>query len=301
MNVPSIANLDHDEFGYIPYPFRADCGEYVIDSLSDIAEKVAAVESCANPDGYYYPPQQMSCSIDPVTEEMIPKPRTTRPALLHRLPTTHTIRHRDGNPLPKMFRDQDGALIIHLLALLYRTRCQFSTWWFDGRVRVKRDRVAWFEDIDGTVSAVLARVLREWKTWPADRRHAYTNALLMHSRAATYELEWERFLFEYLTLDATWAAARIHRGRRDSPHAERIGILCGRFGLYKLPSQVDELVRLRNDLFHEALWDMSRSSAATAYVLLDNLNARLLLAVGGVRGQFAAVWASLSNVIFGFE
>lgn len=301
-------DLPSDEFGYIPFPITAECRNYIVEPREDIQERVSAVEAAANRDGYFYPPQQTTYTVDPYTGAESPIPRSTRPAHLHTLPATHTIRYLTGPSLPSNFRSCEGALLINLLALLYCTRSQFWDWYFDGRVRVKKDRVAWFRDNDGTASRVLSRVYESWATWTTDTQILYSNALWIHARAQSYEWEWERFIMRYMAIDAAWAIARSILHLDQSPHGKRIEILCDRFGLANNPDQAKEFVRLRNDLMHEALWDRTRPCsagsvpAAMAEVYLGNLSARLLLSVGGVRGEFVkSDWKSIDMFPFWFK
>jgi hypothetical protein len=95
----------NDRFGYIPFPFRAECGNYVIENLPDLDDRVTAVEKYSHRDGYFYPSEQVTYSVDPTSGEETQIPRTARPALLHRLPPTHTIALQDSTPLPQSFRN----------------------------------------------------------------------------------------------------------------------------------------------------------------------------------------------------
>ena len=78
----------------------------------------------------------------------------------------------------------------------------------------------------------------------------------MFCRSPQYEWEWERFTVDYMVIDGLW---KLHKDLRKIasavPHKQRITHMCK---YYEIPEQeecISEIVRLRNDLFHESLWD----------------------------------------------
>ena len=78
----------------------------------------------------------------------------------------------------------------------------------------------------------------------------------MFSRTHTYQWEWEEFIIEYMVLDACWAMAEQLFGLRSKAHKDRVKLLCAKFSI-KLCNDfidLDEMVRLRNALFHETRW-----------------------------------------------
>jgi hypothetical protein len=63
-----------------------------------------------------------------------------------------------------------------------------------------------------------------------------------------------------MILDACWKMAERLLVLKCKGHGDRIKVLCEEFNLVQFMRIVDikELVRLRNDLFHETLWHDSR-------------------------------------------
>jgi len=304
-----IPPLSEDWFGYIPFPFTATCGQYVLRPVDDLQKLVADVESGTNRDGFYYP-SESSFRFDPLTGKRTLIPKSTRPALLYPMPHTHVVATRTADPLPPDFRSTEGGLLIHFLALLYESRCQFWNWCFEGRIRTKPDRIAWFRDDDTTLSRVLSMAHATWTTWKSERaRMLCVNALWLHSRIPSYRLDWERFLMAYVVSDALWALS-IELGRLPSaprvPHPERLDRLAQQLALVRHPDVTQRFAILRNDLFHEGRWDKqilgspAGGDAFMAEIRLRSLNARMILALGGVPCQFLKTdWLSMGQFELG--
>ena len=111
-----------------------------------------------------------------------------------------------------------------------------------------------------------------------------------------------------MAFDAAWAVARRLLHLPEAHQRDRFAILCDRYDLVTHSAEVSEFVRLRNDLFHEALWDNGRPCSAgssrsyMAEIYLGHLNERLLLALGGVKAGFLrSDWLSLSLYAFDLE
>lgn len=300
---------DEDWFGYVPFAFSATCAQFVVRPVEDLQQHVSAINSKTNQDGFYYP-LATRYREDPLTQELTRIPTSTRPALLYRMPHTHVIATRSGVALPQNFRSGVGGLLIHILALLYETRCQFWNWWFESRIRTKADRIASFRDDESTLSRVLSMAHATWESWPSERaRKLYINALWLHSRLPVYRFDWERFLMAYVVSDALWALTNeldLLASRPRVPHAERLEHLIGALGLVPHPDVIQRFAALRNDLFHEGLWDEQTPGTAAspeaflAEIRLRSLNARILLALGGVRCGFLRTnWMSMSTFELG--
>ena len=126
-----------------------------------------------------------------------------------------------------------------------------------------------------------------------------TNVLFMHSRAPSYEWDWERFTIEYMVLDGCWRLAELLNGVKGKHHSERIKKLCEKFAIPYDAKGVERLVTLRNELFHETLWDSSQpctAVAAEAFIKpydLRQLNQRLIPALLGYDNRYVhTIWWS---------
>ena len=290
-----------DSFGYLPvlHSFSLSCGS--VTPLPVIRNAVETVEADANVDGYLYPPllRRVTSHDRGKTWEEIPGSK--RPALLHRLPATHTIELPHHAENQKVARFGLAGFIVHFLGFLCGRRLQFHDWWVDGRVALKSASDHSEPSADDAVF-LLESAIPTWSAWKERQRLVALNALFLKSRTHVYELEWERFQAEYQVFDALYAVARDVGHVSEEKHRDRIPAVCKAFGIPHDPSRVDTIVRLRNDLLHEALWDgrmpgaAARPAAFYASIWLDRLSRRLTFALLGMRGQYLrGHWWSLSH------
>jgi hypothetical protein len=126
-----------------------------------------------------------------------------------------------------------------------------------------------------------------------------TNVLFMHSRAPSYEWDWERFTIEYMVLDGCWKLAESIHGIKGKYHSDRIEKFCKKFAIPYEVKRVNSLVALRNELFHETLWDRSQPCTAVAADTflkpydLRQLNQRLIPALLGYNNRYVhTIWWS---------
>ena len=238
--------------------------------------------------------------------------RSVEGDFLYQLPYSHTVEHADREPLDDSFRRSVGGLIIHMLGLLYQSRCQFWNWWAEGRLKVGDSKIAWFTDEDTSVSTILVTALKSWNSWPAEARRMYVNSLWHHSRIASYHWDWERFLMAFVVTDSLWALVRrvksVAKPKRRASMRKLSGIeiLANHYGIIDHPEFLRLFVRLRNDFFHQALWDRGHLGDPGSYdaflaeIRLRRFNERLLLAIAGVECKFIHTdWLSLSPTELG--
>jgi hypothetical protein len=272
-----------DKFGFLPLEVSfnlTDCAIYPVDNFEEINNKVKRYVS----EGFIYPPLK-----DPVTE---------RPEHLHELPASHRIEIQNTLENEKDLRLGVSGFIINLLGYIYGLRLQFCSWKFDGRVayepfkhhNIAPPKVSMAEDF-------LNHALNKYKSWDDKSKLLFTNLLFMHNRAPSYEWDWERFTIEYMVLDALWKLIEKHNPadvqsyknnnniRNGIPHKKRIYAICYICNLHCDNQKIDDIVKLRNDLFHEALWGGSHPCTAidiTKAGLPDHLrrlNQRIIPAV----------------------
>ncbi len=116
-------------------------------------------------------------------------------------------------------------------------------------------------------------------------------------------------MMEYTVLDGCWNLGTSQHGfPANTPHKERINTMCKGFGLRYQDdgsTHIDEIVRLRNDLFHEATWDGSQPGMATGDGFteahhLRRLNQRLIPALLDYRTAYIhTAWWLIDT--FGFD
>ena len=109
----------------------------------------------------------------------------------------------------------------------------------------------------------------------------------------------------YVVSDSLWALS-IEIGLQPAaprvPHPERLDRLAGVLAVVRHPDVTRRFADLRNDLFHEGLWDKqiigspASADAFMAEIRLRSLNARMALALGGVRCRFLQTnWMSMDS------
>ena len=147
---------------------------------------------------------------------------------------------------------------------------------------------------------------RQWQQWPATARTRLSNMLFMICRAPSYEWDWERLVVEYMVLDAAYrTAVELRHVKPTNAHAERIESLFEGYNLRRNPSFCKQVVSLRNDLLHEALWDHGQPGAAAslpaffAPLHLRRLNQRLIPALPGYENDYVrSHWWSIGCFVF---
>jgi hypothetical protein len=263
-----------DMFGFLPVDRSFDFGEGAIEPLPGLPEKIARIRGAAHVDGFFYPPTV-----------------TDRPALLYQLEPSHAIR-LETSPLVADFRSGDGGFLMHFAGFLFGFRVQFHDWWFDGRLPMTGRMWSFLRP--AAEGSLLSQAYRTWKTWPEAERTRFTNLLYMHGRSASYEWDWEQFTIAYMTLDGCYRMANALGIVSAGGHADRLNALLAVFGMPSDRPLVDDILRLRNGLFHESLWHGGQPGTATRTGIalahsLRRINDRLLLALAGYRGPYLSI------------
>ena len=128
----------------------------------------------------------------------------------------------------------------------------------------------------------------------------------MHSRAWCYQWEWERFANHYMVFDALYrVAVELHAVKDKEPHAERLAIMMNEYGVFDHPILRERIYRLRNQLFHEALWDGRTPTSASSHnglyssYHLGKIVQRLVPAMLGFKTPYSAsAWWQLGTFSF---
>jgi len=292
-----------DYFGYLPLnqPLVLSCGS--ITPLPELPKVIKWVEKYSNVDGYYYADAVHTRRSHDGGKTFKKVPKSTKPGLLHRLPATHKIELSTDPADQETARYGLAGFLMHMTAFLYGRRCHFYDWWLDGRMSLKS--TADHDDPRlGEATHCLEEGFATWSGWPDRQRIVGLNALFLKTRTHSYELEWERFQAEYQVFDALYSIARDVGLVSRVPHVERIPAMCASFGLPMEATCVATIVRLRNDLLHEALWagrmpgEARGNEAFHSSFWLDHLSSRLTLALLGINGPYVQSpwWGIISGM-----
>jgi len=298
-----------DRFGFLSNgeSFEFDSGSIV--RLPEFDEHAAWVAKVKHEDGFVYPRQVITVRQlkYPATigdssawEEV---PGTERPGLLHSLPSSHEIRLHAASTSADL-RSADGAFIIHLLGYLFGLRVQFTGWRLDMRIPVESTHGAYVHRDDA--SAFVSQAYRTWQGWPERSRKKMTNALYMNARSPCYEWGWEQFMMNYMVFDALYRIAVDSLGLQEaSSHRDRFERLANRFTLARDVERWERIYALRNELFHEALWEgfhpCTDGSLAAEYASheLRRINHRLIPALLEFdTGYVRSAWWIFDNFAF---
>ncbi|MCB1949930.1 hypothetical protein [Nitrosomonas sp.] len=277
-------------FGFLNYPTSLLFEGGKIEPVSDFDKSLEFITKHGNKDGYFYPPSMKLVEIDINTRKPIKDiPNTEKPAPTFYVPASHTL--YIGEPLVNgSLRQEDAALIIHLLGFFFGTRLQFSDWRMDGKVPTKPSNCFLYQD--DVPGHFTSHVYNTWKLWNAEIRKRYINILYMHSKADSCEWEWDEFLYRYMVLDAIYYLYELLGNKRIHGHRNRIIGLCEFFEIKYDIDKVNEIYVLRNSFFHEALWDgntpgLGINDAFKTEKWLRRLNSRLIVAIANYRNDFA--------------
>jgi hypothetical protein len=294
-----------EQFGFLavdhPIVFKGGAAR----PLPDLARATAWVEDAKHVDGFIYPPtsfiKRRANNQDPASEsgqqDPAPVPKTERPALIHLLPMSHLLTIEQA-PLEGHFLRNDGAFLIHLLAYLFGTRLHFKDMGVDGRIPTTTTHH--LLTTPQSELLFLSHAYQTWRAWPGQRRRSMTNILYMNSRSPCHEWDWERFTINYMVFDAIYELATHVAGVRSRKsgvtHGKRYDEMRATFGLADDRSAFDTIAALRNDLFHEALWDGTppgesgvSQRARQSVRWLREINHRLIPAVLGFTTRYTSV------------
>lgn len=279
------------EFGFLTRPFKCEFLGVSITPLADHALRLEAIQKDSNRDGFYYPPQQSTHTVDLFTGKPKQKvERSERPALLFFLPPSHQITIQ--NPICKDGeKGTDEALIVFLLAYIFGTRLMPSQWKFDGRVPIKSVNSIYISDTTG--AHFIEHVYSWWKTLTEGQRIKFANILYVFNRARSLEWEWDAFLHQYLVFDALYDLYHEFNPPPERPKLkDRFNILCEKYSVFN-EDLVNSIYRARNDLFHEATWVQSTigfgSPDSDAYQLpqyLAELNSQIICGITGYENNY---------------
>ena len=247
------------KFGFLPEPHTVRAAGILVEPLADFDVTKSAVMSSLNPDGFLYPPQTWTVTVkrtsDGDEEEMIPHSR--RPAHLYVLPSTHKL--MISQPVSSDVMNGDASFVVHLLSYLWGFRLQIDGWHVDGRISIKRPT---HHVIVGQARATtfLQSAYSKWCAKSTELRAQLSTLLYLHAKAPSYEWTWEEFFFEYVATDALFAICKEEKMfAKPVGHADRIQAMADSLGVWcPRTAPVNEIVRMRNSLFHQGIWANER-------------------------------------------
>jgi hypothetical protein len=280
-----------DQFGFLPKQLDLECSGFKIYCVDNFHETLESIKETINKDGFIYPPMIYSAVVDPTTTQKIKRiPNSERPALLHKLPSSHHIRFEtDVMKEKKELRYESFGFIIHLIGYVFGVRLQFHDWWFDGRIPFRSQHNITITK--ETLEKFFVHSISKFMSWEKDKQKLFINILHMHNRAPSYEWDWEQFSIEYMVFDACWKFSGFGEATK-TKHKERIKRICTEYQLYQENDVIKKITNLRNGLFHESLWcgEMPCTAADNedffvAYHL-RRLNHRLIPALLGYNSSY---------------
>lgn len=281
-----------DYFGYLDRKEGYVFDGVTVWPIEDFDEARKLVRQDLNVDGFVYPPMQKNTIVDPLTLKHVEDvPNTARPALLHRLPTSHKIELVSDLSIEELRRGP-SAFVMHLLGFFTGYRLQFYNWWLDGRVPINMSNgIHIYQHI---IEDLLSHCFAVWKSWSTENQKLMTNLLYMFTRSKHYEWTWECFTANYMVIDGLWELHRRLNGVKNdhTPHRERIKNLCQYYEVPINDTHLARIVSLRNRLFHEALWDNGQPCSAGSEdshlmpLFLQNIIMRLVPAMFNYKTSF---------------
>jgi hypothetical protein len=242
-------------FGFLPYKWEISFDYGRIVPIASFDEVASSVKKRLHEDGFLYPPTaKIITEASPGKTRTLP--RTKRPAHFFPVPPSHDLllhpQDRESD-----LREERGGFLVQCLAFFFRTRLQFADWFYDGRIPVQKQRgIGVIITNRFQAGRYLGHAYDVWSGWSENERRRFVNILYMFSRTQSYEWNWEEFIIEYMVLDACWKMAEGLLGLRCKTHKDRVRKLCDHFAIKDIDALIDieKMVKLRNDLFHETLW-----------------------------------------------
>ncbi len=256
---------------------------FIVDEYEDSKN---FVKDNVNQDGFYYPP--ITHRVNKKTSEVIPN--TQKIAMLYRLPISHNLVINNPTEYYDIEKKHDAHFILQLLSYIFGTKLQFQDWWFNGKIPINKsttDINILAYNFNLFVGNFISKSYNEWKNWRIEDQERMINILFMSSRAPCYDWDWENFIIEYMVFDGLYKITKNIRNNTDRhTHKDRFECLCNEFALLYDEDKITRIYNLRNDLFHESIWDgkmpcTGSTDGAIQAGHLRRFNSRLISAILG--------------------
>jgi hypothetical protein len=267
-----------EEFGWLPIRHDYAGATFRVETADDFERSIKEVVSSGQTDDdWYWPP------LEPHGPP--------RPVQVYALPTTHLV-HAEGGPSEAQRLIE---FLVTVLGFLYGMLLTPGGWVNFYRVCIKPSRWHDFYIQTAACARILGVAEKLWLTSSGEAREAVFGALRWHTFALSYDHPFERFLAQYMVLDAVWRAHSVLKASKSkiTAHSARIGALCKYYNVVLPPSwssskPADLVVKARNQLVHEARWGgeplgFGHPDEPLDVIHLDlaYVNARLILALLG--------------------
>ncbi len=293
-----------DRFGWIPRPLDIQMSFGQLRTLPDFDDTVAWMKNHSDYDGYLSPPVETVGTWQESNQASHSIYYVSRPTSLYKVPATHELYLNAESDDLAALRNADSGFLVHFIGFLLGHRCQFWDWWVDLGVSV-RSHADYHILTDDSIGKCLDLGMTSFRQWNERERTVFINAMYLHNRSVGYLFDWERFHSEYQVFDAFYAVAGSRFRLPNVKHPKRFEVSCKHFGLYWHPDLVKNIVHLRNDLIHEALWSGQMPGTApdddSFYmpIWLHKFNQRLGLAILGFTNDYVrSRWNGLSTIAF---
>jgi len=293
-----------DQFGFLDYKEEIIFENGIIEPIPNFEKNLKWINKYLNKDGFIYPPIEKKYKIDLSSNRAEDIPNTDKPALLHKILPSHQI--KVSNPIFKVeYRKWDLNFIIQLLAFIKGVRLQFSEWWFDGRVPIKNTNNLFISP--SVLNEFLSHSYNKWRHLDETYKKWFINILFMHNRTPTYEWDWEKFMMNYTVFDGSFKLfASINKKKERVKHEERFKVIFDFYGIPYHEEYINQIIFLRNDLFHQTIWDGGLPTAPEEtykgfyhHLSLKKINLRIITAILGYQTDFIKMpWWSIHSVVF---
>lgn len=247
-------------FGFLTEKVDVTFSHGSIVPLPDFDLRMGIISKAFHKDGYLYPPLEISNDFENENENA---KKAQRPFSMYQIPASHELIISPDEP-EKNLREESAGFIVNLLALLFKTRLQFEDWFIDGRIPISvigRDPHLTYPQV---VENRLSSAYKVWSDWESSSQLLFGNILYMFLRSVIYQRDWEKFLFQYIILDACWNLGKELFGFTADGHGKRITELYNHFGVnHSEFLDAKKILSLRKELFHEAKWADGRPGHTT--------------------------------------
>jgi hypothetical protein len=295
--------MTSDQFGYLGTELQLAFEGGSISTLNDLPKIKTDMDELAHIDGFIYPPRTYQVTMSVRSKKFRRVSRTTRPADLFQLPSSHTIELALYDD-QQIARFQMGGFLLQSLGFLFGTKLQFQGWSVEGRIPINK-RLVDFHVVPKQIQSFFERTIPTWQSMPPSAQKGMTSVLYVHNIAGALEWDWQSFLMEYMVFDGCYRVAReLHKISAKS-HGDQLAAFSSMFGLVPDADRFRQLVDLRNLLFHETLWDGGQiftaqsSESFYAPIHLRKFNHRAIVALlFGPCPYSASGWTSLGTTAF---
>jgi len=287
-------------FGFLPLNRGWETDEIRIKSITDAAEKIEQVLSSrwVDDEWHYKPYFKDSVRIENKHKEFF------RPSPIIPPVSTHVISNK-GGPVREDF------LIFHIILLGFTFNMVLipENWSHLNKVRIYPRKNSPFVAYDNNVIDFLKCGEILWNKHDDDGiALKLMNIIYWHINSQHYDQDFERFLFQYMILDACYRLSKDAEredsiNKKDETHYKRPGVLCKKLRI-KEPKWIEikkdacgrrctDLSQIRNNLIHEIEWGGKAIGFGVQPQIrgitleLTGLVSRIICAMLGYVGEFS--------------